>query len=43
MTCESALTKYARAKELTDFDGLQDRGACNFPQGSPRMDWPTCG
>ena len=31
-TCESALTKYAHAKELTDFDGLQDRGACFSPR-----------
>ena len=31
-TCESALTKYAHAKELTDFDELQDRGACFSPR-----------
>jgi hypothetical protein len=31
-TCESALTKYAHAIELTDFDGLQDRGACFSPR-----------
>ena len=31
-TRESALTKYAHAKELTDFDGLQDRGACFSPR-----------
>ncbi len=32
MTCESALTKYAHAKELTNFEGLQERGACYFPK-----------
>jgi hypothetical protein len=43
MTCVCALTKYARAKELREFDGVQDGGACDFPQSSSRMDCSTCG
>jgi hypothetical protein len=30
MTCVCASTKYTCAKELTEFDGVQDGGACNF-------------
>ncbi len=43
MSCVCASTKYACAKELTEFDGVQDRGACNLPQSSSRMDYSTCG
>ncbi len=43
MTCVCTSTKYAHAKELTEFDGVQDEGACDFPQSSSRMDHSTCG
>ncbi len=31
MTWECASSKYARAKELTEFNGVQDGGVCDFP------------
>ena len=43
MTCVCASTKYARAKELTEFDGVQDGGARDITQSSSRMDHSTCG
>ncbi len=43
MTCVCASTKYAHAKELTEFDGVQDRRAYDFPQSSSRIDCSTCG
>ncbi len=43
MTCVNAQTMYGHAKELTEFDGVQDRRACDFPWSSSRLDWSTCG
>ncbi len=34
---------YGRAKVLTEIDGAQDRGACDLPRSSCKMDWSTCG
>ncbi len=42
MTCVNAKTMYGHAKEPTEFDGVQDRGACDFPWSSSRLDWSTC-
>ncbi len=42
MTCICASTKYARARELTEFDGVQYGGACDFLWSSSRMDRFTC-
>ncbi len=43
MTCVKAKTMYGHAKEPTEFDGVQDRGACDFPWSSSRLDWSACG
>ncbi len=43
MTCVNAQTTCGHAKEPIEFDGVQDRGACDFPWSSSGLDWSTCG